>query len=147
MLAVKYGTPAQGNKKENGDSPTPPTPVLLWTNPDPSSSFAEQDVTLSDSVANYSKMRVEFYRTTTDRAYLGTFDFPVMLPDNSDYMYATGASKLKIALSWWTSGSDAYARQGAIKSDTVFHFFANRRINTSGTTNTHMIPYKLYGIR
>lgn len=120
--------------------------TLLWENPSPSSSFAEQNVTLSSSVDNFKKLRIEFYRTTTDRAYIYTFSFPVMLEDGTAYMYRTGASNPKVALSWFNSESSGYARQGAISSSTVFRFYENRRLNSSGTINTHMIPYRIYGV-
>lgn len=138
---------ADGEQITGTYTPSPtPTETLIWENPNPSASFADQDVTLTSGVSNFTSLRVEFYRTTSDRAYICTFSFPVMLPGGTNYMYRTGNSNPKIALSWVTSGGDAYARQGAISSDTKFHFYANRRLNASGTTNTHMIPYRIYGV-
>lgn len=116
-------------------------PVVLWTNPNPTSAFASQTITLNDSLANYSYYEV-LYKTYKDE----------------NIGYNTG----KIPTNWGTNiygmvnandgGVRSRMRSVTINSSTQIEISSCSLINTKGDTYTipnddRLIPYKILGYK
>lgn len=116
-------------------------PVVLWTNPNPTSAFASQTITLNDSLANYSYYEV-LYKTYKDE----------------NIGYNTG----KIPTNWGTNiygiinandgGVRNRIRSVTINSSTQIGFASCSLINTKGDAytfpdNDRLIPYKILGYK
>jgi hypothetical protein len=44
-----------------GVSAATPSATILWTNPSPSTSFSDQNVSLSNSITNYNFIAISYY--------------------------------------------------------------------------------------
>jgi len=109
--------------------------TTLWTNPSPSSSFAEQTVTLS-SLANYQFVYIAA-RLATDST---TTKAGVMVP--------LGISAVKGGNISGASSSYAYFRGFTVNAaNTEVGFTRAYRMDGSGTSagNGYIIPYSIYG--
>ena len=140
-LSVRYGR----RQDLNSGKGTKTTETLLWTNPNTSTARSSLDATLSQSLSNFQKIRVEYaYNTSSASA-----DFYVVFPvkdANGDYMFPTGSGKQRMSLGLNNASSHAFVRQFYVSSDTLIHFNNAYRINTSGNTNSNLIPWNIYGI-
>lgn len=106
--------------------------VLLWTNPNPTASFAEQDINLD--LSDYRFIEITALYVPVTRVEVGG-----------------GAS----AMQWFvgststTMGTIANARRVYAYSNKV-HFMNNEQVYTgsaSTVVNTNTIPLKIYGIK
>lgn len=140
-LAVRYGTISDRNK--SGGAKT--TETLLWTNPSPTTARSSLDATLSQSLQNFQKIRVEYaYNTgSSDAPYYVVF--PVK-DANGDYMFPTGSAKQRMSIGLNNASSNNFVRQFYVADDTTIHFNNASRVNAAGTTNTNLIPWNIYGI-
>lgn len=115
-----------------GSSPVEPvdlSPVLLWTNPNPTSAFAAQTVSLN--LTEYAGVIVEFINkgeanNIRSRVYAKKSDFGT---------YPIGAGFVS---------TNAYARNIVAVSDTGVEF--SEAVTTS-TNNDFVIPMKIYGVK
>ena len=130
-----------------GSSPVEPvdlSPVLLWTNPSPTSEFAGQKVELD--LTDYSGIIVEF-RYTNDvdfvcnRTYVKKVDIlNKKLTDDSNAYFGGGCG--------YTSTSDSWASRGRIISsvdNTGVTFGSGGYANS--VANSFIIPIKIYGVK
>lgn len=140
-LAVRYGKRAE---TENGART--PSDVLLWTNPNTSTSRSSLDATLSQSLQNFSKIRVEYAYSTSSASADYYVVFPVFGKDGS-YMFASGRSQQNMSLSFYPASGNRATRIFYVSSDTVIHFNNTTRIGTSGNLASNLIPWKIYGIK
>jgi hypothetical protein len=116
-------------------------PKVLWTNPNPTSVFASQTITLNDSLANYSYYEV-LYKTYKDE----------------NIGYNTG----KIPTNWGTNiygmvnandgGVRSRVRSVTINSSTQIGISSCSLINTKGDAYTfpnddRLIPFKILGYK
>lgn len=140
-LAVRYGTISDRNK--SGGAKT--TETLLWTNPSPTTARSSLDATLSQSLQNFQKIRVEYaYNTgSSDAPYYVVF--PVK-DANGDYMFPSGSGKQRMSLGLNNASSHAFTRHFYVSDDTTIHFNNAYRVNTSGNTSSNLIPWNIYGI-
>lgn len=114
------------------------TETTLWTNPNPTVTFSAQEVTLSDSIANYKYIEFEWQQTssvaTKAKIRMLTTDFAV------DRLTAGP----KVALGA-RSGTTFYTRICAYLTNTTIRF--DNCTSTSGTSaSTGCIPTKVIGI-
>lgn len=116
-------------------------PKVLWTNPNPTSNFASQTITLNDSLANYSYYEI-LYKTYKDE----------------NIGYNTG----KIPTNWGTNingmvnandgGVRSRMRSVTINSSTQIEISSCSLINTKGDAYTfpnddRLIPFKILGYK
>lgn len=109
------------------------TGVTLWSNNNPTSSFSSQNVTLSNSMSNYAKIRVEFRVSTTE--------------SSSFYFESAGTTSTNFKISpAMQISSDVYTRYIYLSNDTEMHFGGCYKNNTADAGNAYIIPIAIYGI-
>ena len=116
-----------------GSSPVEPedlSPVLLWTNPSPTSAFAAQTVSLD--LTNYIGVIVDFINDdvnyTRSRVYAKKSDSFSSFPIGAGYV----------------SSTNAYSRNIVNVSDTGVQF---SDAATTSAQNQFVIPFKIYGVK
>jgi hypothetical protein len=141
-LAVRYGKQAERGIGAGGEKTTE---TLLWENSNTSTARSSLDATLSQSLQNFQKIRVEYsYNTGSSNA-----DYYVVFPvkdANGDYMFPSGNGKQRMNVGLNSASGNGYVRYFYVTSDTVIHFGSAYRINASGNNNANLIPWKIYGI-
>lgn len=115
------------------------TETVLWTNPDPSSSFAGQNVTLSDSIGNYKYMKITWKTTTSDTAYSSAY---VLVSDLASMTAANGNRFVSISCMW----TNVYKRNITYNSATSIGISTSYRENASGSNNGVCIPLEILGV-
>lgn len=99
----------------------------LWENPDPTQTFAAQDISLANS--NYDLLLIIYKRYTSQLATWST-------------IINKGASTFISFL----AGSDTGYRKISPNSDTSYAI-TDVTSGNSGVTNAYLIPYQIYGIK
>lgn len=129
--------------------PSTETETLLWTNPNPTAStFAGQDVTLSQSIDSFKELKVKYLFSYNSSALIVRyFKFPVWDEDETEYAFPSGMSKYRAAFGHTNSSGNTYARAIFINNATSIHFTSCNRFNASGTANGNDIPLEIYGIK
>ena len=140
-LAVRYGTISDRNK--SGGAKT--TETLLWTNPSPTTARSSLDATLSQSLQNFQRIRVEYAYNNSAASAEYYVVFPVK-DANGDYMFPTGSGKQRMSIGLNNVNSVNITRQFYVTDDTTIHFNNAYRVNGSGSSNTALIPWNIYGI-
>lgn len=140
-LAVRYGTISDRNK--SGGAKT--TETLLWTNPSPTTARSSLDATLSQSLQNFQRIRVEYAYNNAAASAEYYVVFPVK-DASGDYMFPTGSGKQRMSIGLNNVNSVNITRQFYVTDDTTIHFNNAYRVNDSGSSNTALIPWNIYGI-
>ena len=123
--------------------------TVLWTNANPTSSFATQTITLSDDITNYDIIRIEGRKNTSDDTYLEVYAIPSYLV-NCSTSKSSQAGNCGIASS---SGSGSTgARSTRVCTSTVanpnkIEFGSDYSMATSTSDNTRTIPTRVVGIK
>lgn len=123
-----------------------PTETLIWTNPSTGTARSSLDATLSQSLQNFEKIRVEYAYNTSSSSADYYVVFPVMNKGGTNYMFPSGNSQQRMCIGLNNASGNAYVRQFYVSNDTTIHFNNAYRVNASGNTNTNLIPWKIYGI-
>ena len=110
------------------------TETSLWTNSAPTSSFAQQEVTLSDNIDNYDFIKVNFRNSTSDSTEIGT------LISASDVAKSSVYLAFEVIVS-----SAAYVRRIQKTSSNSVSITGCYRLN--GTLNTACIPTSIAGCK
>jgi hypothetical protein len=140
VLAVRYGFKDRG--KGTGEQTTE---TLLWSNPNTATSRSSLDATLSQSIKNFQRIRVEYAWNTSASSPAYHAVYPVYSSDG-DYMFPAGRSKAKMAIAQYPSSGNLLARTFQVTNETTIHFNNASRLNASGTSATSLIPWYIYGI-
>lgn len=115
--------------------------TVLWTNSSPTSSFAAQDVTISEAYSNYEYIAIYYKRTTSDTAELYSI-FPKFQLDlyneRISGMFGTAQS---------ASNRQSCARPFYFTNATTIHFVIGYLISSGSTTSNLMIPTKITGLK
>lgn len=114
---------------------------VLWTNSSPTSSFADQTITLSDSIDNYTSLAVTFKLSTTE-GMIYTTKLSV-----EDFKKCTNPATILNPASYAKISSVLYARRFYYASDTTIYFATSYRVNASGSDNTANIPIQISGVK
>lgn len=130
----------------SGGGPTPETEVLLWTNPNTGTARTSLDATLSESLQNYKKIRIQYAYNTGSSESPYSAIFPIFREDGTTYMFPSGNSQQRMCIGLNNASGNAFVRQFYVSNDTTIHFNNAYRVNASGNTNTNLIPWKIYGI-
>ena len=120
-----------------------PLPVVAWTNPNPSSSFAAQTITLSEDMSNYDYYEIIFNQVSSATVYMSSGKVPV----------GEGCRLQGIAIvTSGTVGLRARMRDVTYTSSTQLTFDAGAQYthnassstgSVSATTNTVNVPYQV----
>ena len=139
-LSVRYGA------RQQTKNPNTAAEVLLWTNPNPATARSSLDATLSQSIRNFSRIRIAYsYNTGSESASYSAF-FPVLLA-GGDYMFPSGTTAQRMVIGLNNASGNHYVRLAYVVDDTTIHFMNAYRVNASGNTNTNLIPWYIYGIK
>lgn len=121
------------------------TETTLWTNSDPTVNFTANDVTLSDSIANYDYIKISYTLMTSQSTIYSTI-YPA-----SDVMAwrtgstASGDYKPEGILAGRSSGN--YKREIFYISNTKLHFNNGTGINSTTGDARMLIPTKISGLK
>lgn len=117
------------------------TETVLWTNSSPTSNFADQNVTLSDSMSNYDYLKFT-YKKATNNATSTSAVFSVSdvknFADESVYGQIGGES----ATDWYMSRMLWYVSDTSVKISTAWGL---NRANSAN--NSYIIPLSIIGIK
>lgn len=126
--------------------PSTPTETVLWMNPNPTSSFSAQVVSLSDSLKNYKYFKVLYHSANTS-----DIDFYVLFPvlgSDGEFMFYVGNSQAKGCISYNIANGTARQRRLYINNTagTEVGFTACQNVTSTTTVNGALIPIAIYGI-
>lgn len=111
------------------------TETSLWTNPSPTSTFANQSVSLSQSMQNFKYLMVKYRLSTSDATEKNDiFETTKFTADNAG-RFAYGGTV-----------SSNYGRLFIKASDTQVTISDCKQFGGTGTTNTNFIPLEILGI-
>lgn len=118
--------------------------TVLWTNSSPTSSFAAQDVTLSQSYKTFDYIKVTARMSTTSAV-----ETSVIIPLNDfDLYYPTQKASGGINVHRTASDSASRTRAFGPVGETTIHFFTAFSVATSGAQeNGSIIPVKISGLK
>lgn len=111
--------------------------TVLWSNPDPTQSFAGQPVTLSDSIVNYDLIKVQVL-DRNDRA--GMYEAYGVVS-----LITTGTSFVDVGFVAGSTMNGEHGRRANFTDNTTITFDSGYTGGTVG--NTYAIPYKVIGIK
>lgn len=132
-IKMKYG--AEGEISKGGGGGGGLKLTALWTNPNPTSSFAAQTVPLSSGASEFTFLAVEHIFSASDPGHALSI-FPVAsLKDGNECAMYIGA--------WGTNRTGA--RRYTLPSETSVTFTATGY--NGSTNNGYCIPQKIYGIK
>lgn len=124
------------------------TATTLWTNPSPSSAFAEQTVNLTlngqaESMRNYDVLRIYFKYTYTSSDIIHV-DIPV-----DDFISVGDSNTLSVSKYMMGARTQSYyyVRIVLYASDTSILVSTCARRNSSGQDNSYVIPTQIEGIK
>lgn len=126
--------------KKIGGSGEQYTETVLWTNSAPTSSFAAQTITLSDSMSNYKYLKFRYKNTAS-----GSLEASVICPV-SDFVKMSDVSGNGILLILAMQNPSIYGRRVYYVSTTSVNFKSALRVGSSGTTDSVAIPLEILGI-
>lgn len=117
------------------------TETVLWTNTSPSSSFASQTVTLSQSIDNFDYIKITQKIHTSISGELATL-IPV-----EDFKKCLSAADTHFNMAFSVNYSgQVYCRRIFYDSGTTVNFNNAYYVNNSGSSNSVCIPLKIFGV-
>ena len=124
--------------------------VLLWENTKPTSSFAAQTVTLSQSIEDFDWVEILVYQSTSLKTKPAVYRYQVeQLMDETFHMNLTNKAAFGFVNRCNSSGH-FYSRAIGVTSSTGLFFSAalRRDKNTAfEETTAQLIPYQIYGVK
>ena len=140
--ALVNGTQITGTLDTSSISSGSHSESILWQNADPTAVFAPQNVTLSDSISNYSYIKITYRARITETnefsVYMSVNDFK---NTSNDLFWLTGS--VSWGSQWPNSPSD---RQCKYVDDTTINFLQNYGGPSNQVYNGYVVPYIIYGI-
>lgn len=113
------------------------TKETLWTNNDPTKSFASQTVTLNQDASNFDLIEVKWNPSTTATNTRSTlFDTTYL---DVAYSYMFGGRNVN------TGGSNNYSRNAYLTASNTMSIGTAYRLNSTTTQNTAIIPIEIIG--
>lgn len=114
--------------------------TVLWTNPNPSSVFAAQTITLSDSLNNYDEIKVVYKEVYSA---VKTKEFTIKISDwlRSDY----GNTSFIFGIYSYTNY--AWCRQFTYSTTTSISVSTCYRLNNQSNNGNCSVPIKVIGIK
>lgn len=120
--------------------------TVLWTNSASSSTFAAQEITLSDDIDNYDYIAIDYKyaNNTSDGDYSTVMQTPANIKKGG---YNTSVTRCGLALDYISGGNANYARQVFYVSDTKLRFDIGRQFGGTNSSNANAIPLKVVGCK
>ena len=115
--------------------------TVLWTNSSPTTSFAAKTVTLSQSIANFERVRI-YWRGSTSLATEASIDVSI-----SDLQSFTGNSALRGSLGIINTNGSNYTRSFAYVNNTSIAFTNAYPFDNTSAVNIVAIPTKICGLK
>jgi hypothetical protein len=122
------------------------TETVLWTNGSPTSSFASQTVTLSQTIENFDYIKIVFRKSTTN-ADEGILILPTKTVKES---LNNTASTYRCCIGLCVGNSNStYVRTIFVNSGVydAIGIDTATRLNASGTSNITAIPTQIIGLK
>ena len=113
--------------------------TVLWTNPNPSSAFSIQNITLPQSITDFEYIKF-VYRIST-----GNSKTCAVIMSVDDFIN-TNISTNRLTMEAYLSSAH-YARMVNYNSPTSINIEGAYRINASGNTDAGAIPQEIIGLR
>lgn len=120
--------------------------TVLWTNPSPSSNFATQTITLSDSLDNYEYVGVSWAYSTSAQTGSNT-NREVMLVEDFKKAIEPASTTRTNPIIGSRGTNSTYARSAFYVSSTQVLFGNAFALNATGTSNAYSIPLQVVGIQ
>lgn len=116
----------------------------LWTNPNPSSSYSNGTVTLSDDIDNYDYIKFTYKPWTTSSQIMSS-----LYPLSDVKLSVSGNSTTHSVMSMICNLTDNsnFARRVYYASDTSITFNASYQINASNSSANTNIPQQIIGCK
>jgi len=115
------------------------TETVLWTNNSPTSTFAGQTITLSDSLDNYTYVKIK-YRISTSVSTESSAIVPV-----SEFVHMTQTSNT-FKIGTGSFNSSTYVRTAYYGSATTIVFNNGYQLGSTSQANRMLIPVSVIGI-
>lgn len=122
--------------------------TILWTNPSPTSSFAAQDVTLSQPITDFTYIKIVCRFSTSNSTEMAALFSP------SDFgvqgTYPNKNPSVTMTVSSGAGGTvTRYCAKASSDDNSTIHFFSGSTTTTgSGSTkNGNTIPVAIYGLK
>ena len=129
LQAFLKGLDFRRKKRKVYNRDVPGKTTLLWSNPDPSSAFAAQNVAIGDqSGSAFIRVNVRYQSTGSNASLKGVIDIPYSDGNVSNLGVLTGS----------------YSRQATISGNNIQ--FADAKSGTT-TGNGYIIPESIYSIK
>lgn len=133
--------------KKIGGSGEQYTETVLWTNPSPSSTFAAQNVTLSDNLSNYKYIGINFgYSTSNYSTGYHNSTILLSLEDFIKFGYKSGLARCGTSLTVANTNNTIFSRSVLYLNDTSVRFGTCYQVGSSTQENTSAIPLEILGI-
>lgn len=121
--------------------------TLLWTNPSPTSDFADQTITLANDITNYDFLKLLWIynkSTITSGSNLYSELIPVSKLISSGVYDTQNVSRYLFGA---RVGQTHKGRAIVYATSTSVRITANWNLNSSGTDNASCIPYQIIGVK
>lgn len=118
------------------------TETSLWTNSAPTSSFASQAVTLSESIDNFKYIKIKFRLSTSNST---TSETVYSVGDFKTYT-STTALGISGGLVGQPVASQGYVRKAIYSSSTQIQFDTAYRLAVNDANTSYLIPLEILGL-
>ena len=125
--------------RKKGGKGTEYTETSLWTNQSPSSSFASQNVSLSDSVSNYKYIKIRYNYSSS----YSTIEVSGIISVDDLKKTTAGNRRVTLGLGQATAGNSYYVRYVNYVSDTSINI---TNVNAGSSGSTDIIPLEILGL-
>lgn len=119
------------------------TETSLWTNSSPTSAFASQTVSLSESIENFDYIKIKFkYANGYD-----IFSTPIVLVSDFKTFQANSQRSGAGMGGIFDASNNMYARSYWYVNNTSVQFSAAYRLNSTTAYNDNLIPMEISGLK
>lgn len=116
------------------------TETVLWTNPNPTTSYSTGTVTVS-SMTEYDFIKIVFRKTTSDST-----EIPYIVP-LSTFETMLDEAKASFLGAGYKISTTIVCRPTYYSSSTSVYFSNCKQLGGSDSSRNSMIPYKIIGIK
>ena len=123
--------------------------TVLWTNASPTSSLATQNLTLTDSMFNYSYLGVYYRFTTSDTSEARTIVIPSELTlHNPKFVQGfLGSLSITVGSGTTTEWTRFFCRADDTGNLLYMYSCTKTTGGSGGQNNSYLIPTKIVGIK
>ena len=125
--------------------PLKTTRTKLWENSDPDAAFASQTVTLSQSIANFQYIEIEWQNRYSTVTTVSHYE-PSVIVRLADFRETANESDHPGVGLYYRHGGALFCRGVNYVSNTQVLFREAYRLNVAGTSTGIIIPLRIYGL-